>query len=75
MAIVTEALDPEGVDWVAQYTDAIQIGACSMQNHPVLRRAGRSNIPAAQARMSATIDELLLAAEYILSEGNTRDSV
>jgi len=71
MAIVTEALDPEGVDLVAQYADIIQIGARNMQNYPVLRRAGRSNTPVLLKRgMSATIDELLLAAEYILAEGN-----
>ena len=71
MAIVTEALDPEGVDLVAQYADIIQIGARNMQNYPVLRRAGQSNMPVLLKRgMSATINELLLAAEYLLAEGN-----
>lgn len=71
MAIVTEALDPEGVDLVAQYADIVQIGARNMQNYPLLRRAGRSGLPVLLKRgMAATITELLLAAEYILAEGN-----
>jgi 3-deoxy-7-phosphoheptulonate synthase len=71
MAIVTEALDPEGVDLVAQYADIIQIGARNMQNYPVLRRACQSKRPVLLKRgMSATINELLLAAEYVLAEGN-----
>jgi 3-deoxy-7-phosphoheptulonate synthase len=71
MAIVTEAVDPEGVDVVATYADIIQIGARNMQNYPVLRRAGQSGKPVLLKRgMSATIKELLLAAEYILAEGN-----
>ncbi len=71
MAIVTEALDPEGVDLVAEHADIIQIGARNMQNYPLLRRAGRSGKPILLKRgMAATITELLLAAEYILAEGN-----
>lgn len=71
MAIVTEALDPEGVDLVAEHADIIQIGARNMQNYPLLRRAGRSGTPILLKRgMAATITELLLAAEYILAEGN-----
>jgi 3-deoxy-7-phosphoheptulonate synthase len=71
MAIVTEALDPEGVDLVAQYADVIQIGARNMQNYALLRRAGQSGRPVLLKRgMSATIKELLLAAEYLLAEGN-----
>jgi len=71
MAIVTEALDAEGVDLVAEYADIVQIGARNMQNYPLLRRAGRTGKPVLLKRgMSATIDELLLAAEYILAEGN-----
>lgn len=71
MAIVTEALDPEGLDLVAEYADVIQIGARNMQNYPLLRRAGRSGKPILLKRgMAATITELLLAAEYILAEGN-----
>jgi 3-deoxy-7-phosphoheptulonate synthase len=71
MMIVTEALDSEGVDLVAEYADIIQIGARNMQNYPLLRRAGKAGKPVLLKRgMSATIDELLLAAEYILAEGN-----
>jgi 3-deoxy-7-phosphoheptulonate synthase len=71
MAVVTEAIDPEGVDLVAEYADIIQIGARNMQNYPLLRRAGRTGKPVLLKRgMSATIDELLLAAEYVLHEGN-----
>jgi 3-deoxy-7-phosphoheptulonate synthase len=71
LAIVTEALDPEGADLVAQHADIIQIGARNMQNYPLLRRAGRTGKPVLLKRgLSATIDELLLAAEYILAEDN-----
>ncbi len=71
MAIVTEALDPEGVELVAEYADVVQIGARNMQNYSLLRRAGKVGKPVLLKRgMSATIDELLLAAEYILNEGN-----
>jgi 3-deoxy-7-phosphoheptulonate synthase len=71
LAIVTEALDPEGAGLVAEYADIIQIGARNMQNYPLLRRVGRTGRPVLLKRgLSATIDELLLAAEYILAEGN-----
>jgi len=71
MAVVTEALDAEGVELVAQYADIIQIGARNMQNYPLLRRAGRAGKPVLLKRgMSATIEEFLLAAEYLLAEGN-----
>ena len=71
LAVVTEALDPDGVDLVVQYADIVQIGARNMQNYALLRRAGRAGKPVLLKRgMSATIDELLLAAEYILAEGN-----
>lgn len=71
MAIVTEALDPEGVELVAEYADVVQVGARNMQNYSLLRRAGKVGKPVLLKRgMSATIDELLLAAEYILNEGN-----
>jgi 3-deoxy-7-phosphoheptulonate synthase len=71
MAVVTEAVDPEGVDVVSEYADIIQIGARNMQNYPLLRRAGQSGKPVLLKRgMSATIKELLLAAEYLLAEGN-----
>ena len=71
LAAVTEALDPDGVDLVVKYADIVQIGARNMQNYALLRRAGRAGKPVLLKRgMSATIDELLLAAEYILAEGN-----
>ncbi len=72
MAIVTEAIDPEGVDAVAEYADIIQIGARNMQNYSLLRRAGRAGKPVLLKRgMAATVKELLLSAEYILAEGNS----
>jgi 3-deoxy-7-phosphoheptulonate synthase len=71
LAIVTEALDPDGADLVAEYADIVQIGARNMQNYALLRRAGQTGKPVLLKRgMSATIDELLLAAEYVLAEGN-----
>lgn len=71
LAIVTEALEPEMVDVVAEHADIIQIGARNMQNFPLLRRAGRTGKPVLLKRgLSATIKELLLSAEYILAEGN-----
>jgi 3-deoxy-7-phosphoheptulonate synthase len=63
LAIVTEALDPQGADLVAQYADIVQIGARNMQNYPLLRRAGRTGKPVLLKRgMSARIEEFLLAA-------------
>lgn len=71
LAIVTEALEPEMVDEVAEYSDIIQIGARNMQNYPLLRRAGKSGKPVLLKRgLAATIKELLLSAEYVLAEGN-----
>jgi 3-deoxy-7-phosphoheptulonate synthase len=71
LKIVTEALDEAGVDLVERYGDVIQIGARSMQNFTLLRRVGKSRIPVLLKRgLSATLDEWLLAAEYIMSEGN-----
>ncbi len=71
LRIVTEALDEAGVDLVERYADVIQIGARSMQNFTLLRRAGKSRLPVLLKRgLSATLDEWLLAAEYIMSEGN-----
>ena len=71
LAIITEALDPEGVEPVAEVADIIQIGARNMQNYTLLRRAGQSGKPVMLKRgMSATITEWLLAAEYLLAEGN-----
>src|SRR5712691_5913983 len=71
LKIVTEALDETGVDMVERYGDVIQIGARNMQNFSLLRRAGKSHLPVLLKRgLSATLDEWLLAAEYIMSEGN-----
>jgi 3-deoxy-7-phosphoheptulonate synthase len=71
LKIVTEALDEAGVDLVERYGDIIQIGARSMQNFSLLRRVGKSRLPVLLKRgLSATLDEWLLAAEYIMSEGN-----
>ena len=72
LPVVTEAVDPDGVNLVAQYADVVQIGARNMQNYPVLRRAGRCGKPVLLKRgLSATIEEFLLAAEYVLAEGNS----
>ena len=71
LKIVTEALDESGVDLVERYADMIQIGARNMQNFSLLKRAGRSHLPVLLKRgLSAMLDEWLLAAEYIMSEGN-----
>jgi len=71
LKIVTEALDEVGVDLVERYADVIQVGARSMQNFTLLRRVGKSRLPVLLKRgLSATLDEWLLAAEYIMSEGN-----
>jgi 3-deoxy-7-phosphoheptulonate synthase len=71
LKIVTEALDVGGVELVEQYGDIIQIGARNMQNFSLLRRAGKSKLPVLLKRgMAATLDEWLLAAEYVMSEGN-----
>jgi len=69
--IVTEAIDNESLELVEEYADVIQIGARNMQNFSLLKRAGRAKKPVLLKRgMSATLDEFLMAAEYILSEGN-----
>jgi 3-deoxy-7-phosphoheptulonate synthase len=71
LKIVTEAIDVECLDLVERYSDIIQIGARNMQNFSLLRRAGRSHRPVLLKRgIAATLDELLMAAEYILAEGN-----
>src|SRR5499425_638521 len=70
-AIITEAIDNESLDLVEEYADVVQIGARNMQNFSLLKRAGRAKKPVLLKRgMSATLDEFLMAAEYILSEGN-----
>ena len=71
LLIVTEAMDAEEMDFVAETADIIQLGARNMQNYSLLKRAGRSGKPILLKRgLSATIQELLLSAEYILAEGN-----
>jgi 3-deoxy-7-phosphoheptulonate synthase len=71
LKIVTEALDESGVDMVERYGDMIQIGARNMQNYTLLKRAGRSHLPVLLKRgLAAMLDEWLLAAEYIMAEGN-----
>src|SRR6187431_516496 len=71
LKIVTEALDEAGVDLVEKYGDVIQIGARNMQNFSLLRRAGKAKLPILLKRgLSATLDEWLLAAEYVMAEGN-----
>ncbi|MDM7994534.1 MAG: 3-deoxy-7-phosphoheptulonate synthase [Acidobacteriota bacterium] len=71
LKIVTEAIDVESVELVERYADVIQIGARNMQNFSLLKRVGKSQTPVLLKRgISATLDELLMAAEYILSEGN-----
>jgi 3-deoxy-7-phosphoheptulonate synthase len=71
LLIVTEAMDVEEMDVVAEVADIIQLGARNMQNYSLLKRAGRSGKPILLKRgLSATIQELLLSAEYILAEGN-----
>jgi 3-deoxy-7-phosphoheptulonate synthase len=71
MKIVTEAIDNESLELVAEYADVIQIGARNMQNFSLLKRAGRARKPVLLKRgMSATLEEFLMAAEYVMSEGN-----
>jgi 3-deoxy-7-phosphoheptulonate synthase len=71
LRIVTEAVDHETLDLVERYADVIQIGARNMQNFSLLKRAGRAKKPVLLKRgMSATLEEFLMAAEYIMSEGN-----
>jgi len=69
--IVTEAMDERGIDLVEKYGDCIQIGARNMQNFSLLKYAGKTRKPILLKRgLSATLDEFLLAAEYIMAEGN-----
>jgi 3-deoxy-7-phosphoheptulonate synthase len=71
LLIVTEAVDYESLDLVEKYGDMIQIGARNMQNFSLLKRAGRASKPVLLKRgISATLEEFLMAAEYIMSEGN-----
>jgi 3-deoxy-7-phosphoheptulonate synthase len=71
LRIVTEAIDNETLELVAEWADVIQIGARNMQNFSLLKHAGRLRKPVLLKRgLSATLDEFLMAAEYIMSEGN-----
>jgi 3-deoxy-7-phosphoheptulonate synthase len=71
LPIVTEAVDEATLELVAEYADVVQIGARNMQNYELLKRVGKLNKPVLLKRgMSATLEELLLAAEYVLAAGN-----
>src|SRR5437867_6232473 len=71
LLICTEAMDAEGVQWVVEMADIVQIGARNMQNYSLLKAAGRCGKPVLLQRcVAATIIELLLSAEYVLAEGN-----
>jgi len=71
LPFVTEVMDTRQVELVAEYADMIQIGSRNMQNYPLLKEAGNSRKPILLKRgMMATIEEFLLAAEYILNQGN-----
>jgi 3-deoxy-7-phosphoheptulonate synthase len=73
LAVVTEVMAPEHVPLVSRYADVLQVGARNMQNYPLLEAVGDSGKPVLLKRgPSATMDEFLLAAEYILKTGNTR---
>ncbi len=71
LPIVTEVMDPEDLELIEQYADVLQIGARNSQNYALLRRVGKSSKPVLLKRgMSTTINEFLMCAEYIISEGN-----
>ena len=71
LAIVTEAIDHENYDLVEAAVDMVQIGARNMQNFSLLRRAGKGTKPVVLKRgLAATLEELLMAAEYIMAGGN-----
>ena len=73
LPVVTEALDIDVLDLVSEYADIVQIGARNMQNFTLLKKAGRCGRPVLLKRgANATLDEFLLAAEYILDQGNER---
>ncbi|MCD6435503.1 MAG: 3-deoxy-7-phosphoheptulonate synthase [Clostridiales bacterium] len=73
LPIITEAMSTDDFDLVEEYTDIIQIGARNMQNYDLLKKAGKANKPICLKRgMSATIEELLMSAEYIMAEGNQK---
>jgi 3-deoxy-7-phosphoheptulonate synthase len=71
LPVVTEAVDERALDLIEEYADAIQIGARNMQNFSLLKRAGKARKPVILKRgLSATLEEFLMSAEYILAEGN-----
>jgi 3-deoxy-7-phosphoheptulonate synthase len=71
LRIVTEALDSESLELVAEWADVIQIGARNMQNFSLLKKAGKLHKPVLLKRgLSATLEEFLMSAEYVMSEGN-----
>ena len=73
LLIITEAIDHANIELIEQYADIIQLGARNMQNYSLLRQAGHATKPILLKRgFSATIEELLMSAEYIMSEGNTQ---
>jgi 3-deoxy-7-phosphoheptulonate synthase len=72
LPIVTEVLDARHLESVATYADILQVGSRNMQNFPLLEEVGRSHLPVLLKRgMSATLDEYLNAAEYVMSHGNS----
>jgi 3-deoxy-7-phosphoheptulonate synthase len=73
MPVVTEVMDPRQVEMVERYTDVLQVGARNMQNFDLLKECGRTRVPILLKRgMSASVKDLLMSAEYVLSEGNRR---
>jgi len=71
LRIVTEAIDNESLDLVAEWADVVQLGARNMQNYSLLKRAGQLRKPVLIKRgLSATLEEFLMSAEYVMSEGN-----
>ncbi|MFK7735895.1 MAG: 3-deoxy-7-phosphoheptulonate synthase [Pirellulaceae bacterium] len=73
LPVVTEVTDPRNVDTIVQYADMLQIGARNMQNFVLLTEVGRTNKPVLLKRgMSATVNDLLMSAEYVLSQGNSQ---
>lgn len=73
LPVVTEVMDTRDVETVAQYADVLQVGSRNMQNFPLLKEVGRGSKPVLLKRgLSATIEEWLMAAEYVMAEGNSQ---
>ena len=73
LPFVTEVMEPELVDMVSEYADMLQIGSRNMANFPLLKRVGRSGVPVLLKRgFSATVEEFLMSAEYIMANGNSQ---